>query len=93
MHRFSIGREHDCDVVLDDARVSRRHAYLTLSPDGSIYFEDARSTNGSFVVEGSELIRINSTYLQPDAYLQLGKMQISLAEILRKIHAKIRLER
>lgn len=93
MHRFSIGREDDCDVVLDDVRVSRRHAYLTLSPDGSIHFEDFKSTNGSYLIEGDNLVRINSTYLQSDARLQLGKVQISLEEILRKIHAKIRHER
>jgi predicted component of type VI protein secretion system len=40
-----IGRSRDCDVVLDDAGVSRRHAYIRPS-DGGWTIEDLRSTNG-----------------------------------------------
>src|SRR4051812_33457222 len=36
------------DVVLDDPRVSRRHARITLS-DGGIVVEDLDSRNGTFV--------------------------------------------
>jgi hypothetical protein len=41
-----IGRSHDCDVVLEDSGVSRRHASLRPSGDGWT-IEDLRSTNGS----------------------------------------------
>ena len=90
MHRFSIGRDENCNVVLQGASVSRQHAYLILRGDGSIQFEDANSTNGSYLVEGEKLVRISSTYLQPEACLQLGKVQVSLAEIMRNILSKIR---
>jgi hypothetical protein len=40
-----IGRSRDCDVVLDDAGVSRRHAYLR-PLDGGWTIEDLHSTNG-----------------------------------------------
>jgi FhaA, N-terminal domain/FHA domain len=40
-----IGRSRDCDVVVEDSGVSRRHASLRLSPDGWT-IEDLRSTNG-----------------------------------------------
>jgi hypothetical protein len=40
-----IGRSRDCDVVLDDAGVSRRHAYVRSAPEGWT-IEDLRSTNG-----------------------------------------------
>lgn len=40
-----IGRSRDCDVVLDDAGVSRRHAYIRPA-DGGWTIEDLRSTNG-----------------------------------------------
>ena len=93
MNRFSIGREEDCDVVLHGASVSRRHAYVTLRRDGSIQFEDANSTNGSYLVEGDNLVRISSTYLPPEACLQLGQVRVSLAEILQNILVKIRQDR
>jgi len=37
------------DIVLADTSLSRRHANLTLSPDGKISVEDLGSVNGTFV--------------------------------------------
>jgi pSer/pThr/pTyr-binding forkhead associated (FHA) protein len=65
----------------------------TARGDGSIQFEDANSTNGSYLVEGDKLVRISSTYLQPEACLQLGKVQVLLAEIMQNILTKIRQDR
>jgi pSer/pThr/pTyr-binding forkhead associated (FHA) protein len=93
MYRFSIARDEKCDVVLQGASVSRQHAHLTLRGDGSIQFEDANSTNGSYLVEGDKLVRISSTYLQQEACLQFGKVRVSLAEIMQDIRSKIRQER
>jgi hypothetical protein len=41
----TIGRSRDCDVVLDDAGISRRHAHLRPVPEGWT-IEDVGSTNG-----------------------------------------------
>ncbi len=88
--RFFIGRDGNCDVVLHGASVSWLHAILSLRLDGSVQFEDANSTNGSFLFERGELIRISSTYLKPNACLQFGKERVLLAEIMQKILANIR---
>ena len=90
MYRFSIGRDVNCDVVLHGASVSRQHAFLTLRDDGSIQFEDANSTNGSYLIESGELVRISSIYLEPEASLRLGREQVSLAEIMQAIHIRVR---
>ncbi|MFH0963446.1 MAG: SpoIIE family protein phosphatase [Planctomycetota bacterium] len=53
-----IGRQSDCDVVLAEESVSRRHARVFLE-NGKHFVEDLGSTNGTFVngklVERSEL--------------------------------------
>src|SRR5271165_1664094 len=41
----TVGRSRECDVVLDDAGISRRHAELRPGPDGWTV-EDLGSTNG-----------------------------------------------
>jgi hypothetical protein len=41
-----IGRSRDCDIVLDDAGVSRRHAELRPEASASWTIEDLGSTNG-----------------------------------------------
>lgn len=42
----AIGRSRDCDIVLEDAGVSRRHAELRPSSPSSWAIEDLGSTNG-----------------------------------------------
>jgi hypothetical protein len=56
----TVGRSRDCDVVLDDAGVSRHHAELRPGPDGWTV-ADLGSTNGVRVngvqVRGVQLLR------------------------------------
>jgi pSer/pThr/pTyr-binding forkhead associated (FHA) protein len=44
---ITLGRD-DCDIVLSDPEVSRRHAAVAESPDG-FTIEDLGSTNGTWV--------------------------------------------
>jgi two-component system cell cycle response regulator len=47
--RLIIGRAPDCDVVIDDDGVSRRHTLFICTPDGTVVAEDLGSTNGTSV--------------------------------------------
>ncbi|HEY2631216.1 MAG TPA: DUF3662 and FHA domain-containing protein [Solirubrobacteraceae bacterium] len=57
----TIGRSRDCDIVLDDAGVSRRHAELRPESATTWAIEDLGSTNGvrvnGFVVAGAHELR------------------------------------
>jgi DNA-binding NtrC family response regulator len=44
---IAVGAARECDLVLADPQVSRRHAELTLCPDG-IRVRDLGSTNGTY---------------------------------------------
>jgi hypothetical protein len=46
---FLIGRGADCQLALDDALVSRRHAAIRVAADGSATVEDLGSRNGVFL--------------------------------------------
>ncbi|MHC4400150.1 MAG: SpoIIE family protein phosphatase [Planctomycetota bacterium] len=43
-----VGRDRQCQIVIDDDSVSRRHARLKLGADGYV-IEDLRSRNGTYV--------------------------------------------
>lgn len=43
-----IGRDRNCDIVLNKGDVSRRHAKVDVV-DGKVFIEDMRSSNGTFV--------------------------------------------
>lgn len=58
---LAIGRGEDCDVRLDDARASRRHASVRWT-DGSLFVQDLNSRNGTLV---------NDIKLRDDAQMKL----------------------
>ena len=47
--RLIVGRAPDCDVVIDDEGVSRRHTLFICGTDGTVIVEDLGSTNGTSV--------------------------------------------
>src|SRR5580704_4330180 len=64
---YSIGRDPESDIVIDEARVSWRHAVLRL--EGATWLlEDVGSTNGTFL--GSE--RVQRVQITKDCVLRLG---------------------
>jgi Protein of unknown function (DUF3662)/FHA domain len=67
-----IGRSRDCDVVLDDAGISRRHAHIRPTAQGWT-IEDLRSTNGVLLngerLRGSRPLRIGDR-------IELGSTEI-----------------
>jgi hypothetical protein len=68
-----IGRSRDCDVVLDDAGISRRHAHIRPTAQGWT-IEDLRSTNG---------VLLNGERLRGARPLQLGdRIELGSTEIV-----------
>ncbi|HEV3322566.1 MAG TPA: DUF3662 and FHA domain-containing protein [Solirubrobacteraceae bacterium] len=68
-----IGRSRDCDVVLDDAGISRRHAHIRPTAHGWA-IEDLRSTNG---------VLLNGERLHGSRPLQLGdRIELGSTEIV-----------
>ncbi|MBX2993057.1 MAG: FHA domain-containing protein [Bacteroidetes bacterium] len=58
-HDFKIGRDAECDVMLKETASSRVHAKVEFV-DGRWWYEDLKSTNGSFK-EGVKIERIPLT--------------------------------
>lgn len=44
-----VGRMADCDIVLEDKFVSRRHCKIEQNADGEYYVEDVGSSTGTFL--------------------------------------------
>jgi 2-alkenal reductase len=65
--RLLIGRDEECDLVLSDSKVSRRHAAVELV-DGEATLRDLGSRNGTFV-NGT---RVESVRLRGHEQIQVG---------------------
>jgi hypothetical protein len=71
-----IGRDAQCDLVLDDDdKASRRHARLQGLPDGRLAVQDLGSANGT-LVDGSP---VQSTVLDRPASVQVGNTVLDFA--------------
>ena len=66
----TVGRDSECDIVITDSRVSRRHAVVRFAPSGWI-FQDAGSANGTFLGDS----RVDSFQVSSDCLFRLGHPQ------------------
>jgi pSer/pThr/pTyr-binding forkhead associated (FHA) protein len=69
-----LGRANDCDVVLVDARVSRRHARIDVEGD-SVWVDDLGSRRGTWLA-GRRVTEKQRMW--PDEELQLGNTRLVL---------------
>lgn len=68
----TVGRSRDCDIVIEDAGVSRRHAEIRPS-DGGWEIEDLGSTNG-VIVNGAAIRGAHA--LQAGDRVELGSTEV-----------------
>jgi len=66
-----VGRDDDCEFVIDHPTVSTLHCELHLTADG-IYVHDCDSTNGTFVNEDP----VMEAWLDPGQTLKLGDVEL-----------------
>ena len=72
-----IGRDRQCDIVLEDEAASRQHAQIRLHPDGSTV-EDLGSVNGT-LCNGAKL-KEGSSPLHDGDLLKIGRSEIRYLE-------------
>src|SRR5215469_16211989 len=74
-----LGRKAEGSALFrNDATVSRRHAILRRSPDGTCLVEDLGSANGTFV---NGVLINHPTLLEPEYELRVGSTRLRLAAL------------
>jgi len=72
--RIVIGRQKECEFVIDDPLLSRRHFLVTADTRGDFFLEDLNSTNATV---------LNSRTLRRKSRLQYGDRIVAGNTILR----------
>jgi signal transduction histidine kinase len=72
----TLGRGSNCDVILDDAAVSRLHARISQDPFGRWIVEDNDSQNG-ILIEGQ---RIKAQAISPDQKINIRPFTLSILQ-------------
>lgn len=74
-NRITIGRNQNCDIVLNNDTVSRYHATIERSADGAYTLRDSDSRNGTYV-NGRKIRGITRVTKKDKIYI--GRHQLSL---------------
>ena len=77
----TIGRETSCDLVIEDATISRQHASIELADEGSVWVVDADSRNGSFLHRNDAWIRFRKVTLCVGDRIRLGDYEVPLQQL------------
>jgi DNA-binding CsgD family transcriptional regulator len=72
--RFVLGRSLECDFVVMDETVSRRHAEITVAA-GCVRVRDLESRNGTFLNDS----RINECVVSPGQIVRFGDVTFALS--------------
>lgn len=73
VRELTIGRSNDCDIILDNAGVSRQHAVLSCAND-EIEVTDLDSGNGTFVNEET----VQKAVLKSTDTLRISKFTLNI---------------
>ena len=73
-HEAVIGRDSTCDVPLDDAITSRRHARLYKDPSGQYWIQDLQSKNNTLVNDKV----ITASRIRPEDRIGIGACFLTL---------------
>ena len=71
--RLTIGRGSECDLILDEAEMSRKHAVIENFGD-AIYLRDLGSSNGTFV----NGVQVRDAVLHPDDQIAFDRNRFLL---------------
>jgi hypothetical protein len=93
MKTKTLGRDADCDIVLDHESVSRIHAQIRLTDEGYLAVQDASSGNGTFLNRNKQWIRIKKVVLGTEDRIRFGEEEIPLQKLVEAFggHQRVRL--
>lgn len=90
MKAFSIGRSKECDVVIVDPTVSRRHAELVVKSESEFTLTDSGSSFGTFIGRGDEWAQVETATVRIDDRVKLGRHETTVRGIMTAVLNKLR---
>ncbi len=90
MKKKIIGRDSDCDIALDHASVSRRHASIHVTEEGYLAIHDNNSANGTFLHRNGRWIRIRNVGLGTQDRIRFGENEVPLDRLIEAFGSNVR---
>ena len=80
MRLLKIGRDAQCNIVINSQVVSGIHAEMTLMNSGDILLEDKNSHNGTFV-NGNQLVPNTPCNVKRGDKITFGNVELQWAQV------------
>ena len=90
MKTKTIGRDTECDIVLDFVSVSRRHASIQVTEDGFLTVQDNNSSNGTYLHRNGRWIRIRKVGLGTQDRIRFGEKEVPLDRLIEAFGNQLR---
>ena len=90
MKTKTIGRDTECDIVLDHVSVSRRHASIHVTEEGFLSVQDNNSSNGTFLHRNGRWIRIRKVGLGTQDRIRFGEKEVALDRLIEAFGNQVR---
>lgn len=93
MKKKSIGRDTQCDIVLQHETVSHLHAHIHVTDDGYLAVQDANSRAGTFLNRNQRWIRVKKVILGTEDRIRFGDLEVALEKLVAAFggHLNVRL--
>ncbi len=85
---ITIGRNHDNDIYIDDPRISRYHATISIQNDVTI-IQDLDSTNGIFVNK----VNTRLSTIEDEDVIQIGLHQLKVVHKIKYVNREDEFEK
>ena len=79
---YRIGRSSAADIHIGDSSVSRIHAELIVTREGSYYLTDCGSGGGSFIAHDGDWAPIQQQYIGARDNVLLGRYQTTAQQLI-----------
>ena len=90
MKAFLVGRSKECDVVIVDPTVSRRHAEFVVKSESAFELVDCDSKFGTFVRRGETWQPVLREPVRIDDRIRLGQHETTIRTIMSVVVDRLR---
>ncbi len=90
MKTKTVGRDTECDIVLDHVSVSRKHANIQVTEKGFLAVQDNNSSNGTFLHRNGRWIRIRKVGLGTQDRIRFGEKEVALDRLIEAFGNQVR---
>ncbi len=79
---LTIGRSKESNIFFSDNTVSRRHAELVVSENGTYFLTDCASRHGTFLMKNGQWLAIRQSDVGADDRVRIAERELNVSQLI-----------